>query len=103
MEAQVKPSIAIACDTLWYKDAIIYQLHVKSFYDGNNDGIGDLPGLISKLDYIAELGVNILSLAAIGRWIRYQRLSQRSSRLRDARRLSSLRSASPRARNSRHY
>ena len=62
MEAQVKPSIAIACDTLWYKDAIIYQLHVKSFYDGNNDGIGDLPGLISKLDYIAELGVNTIWL-----------------------------------------
>ncbi|MFZ1148698.1 MAG: alpha-amylase family glycosyl hydrolase, partial [Xanthobacteraceae bacterium] len=58
----MKPSIAIACDTLWYKDAIIYQLHVKSFYDGNNDGIGDLPGLISKLDYIAELGVNTIWL-----------------------------------------
>ena len=45
---------------LWYKDAIIYQLHVKSFFDANNDGIGDLPGLISKLDYIAELGVNAI-------------------------------------------
>ena len=46
----------------WYKDAIIYQLHVKSFFDANNDGIGDFPGLISKLDYIADLGVNTLWL-----------------------------------------
>ena len=62
MEAQVKPSGAIATDPLWYKDAIIYQLHVKSFFDGNNDGIGDFAGLISKLDYVAELGVNTIWL-----------------------------------------
>ena len=43
-------------DRLWYKDAVIYQLHVKSFFDSNDDGIGDFPGLISKLDYIADLG-----------------------------------------------
>jgi 1,4-alpha-glucan branching enzyme len=49
-------------DRLWYKDAIIYQLHVKSFFDGNDDGIGDFPGLISKLDYIADLGVNAIWL-----------------------------------------
>ncbi|RCL28914.1 maltose alpha-D-glucosyltransferase [Pseudomonas sp. AFG_SD02_1510_Pfu_092] len=49
-------------DPLWYKDAVIYQLHVKSFFDSNNDGIGDFAGLISKLDYIAELGVNTLWL-----------------------------------------
>src|SRR3954469_20341232 len=49
-------------DRLWYKDAIIYQLHVKSFFDSNNDGIGDFPGLISRLDYIAELGVNTIWL-----------------------------------------
>jgi maltose alpha-D-glucosyltransferase/alpha-amylase len=46
----------------WYKDAIIYQLHVKSFFDSNNDGVGDFPGLISKLDYLADLGVNVLWL-----------------------------------------
>ncbi len=62
MEAQVKPSAAIATDPLWYKDAIIYQLHVKSFFDGNNDGIGDFAGLISKLNYVAELGVNTIWL-----------------------------------------
>jgi maltose alpha-D-glucosyltransferase / alpha-amylase len=49
-------------DTEWYKDAIIYQLHVKSFFDSNNDGIGDFPGLLSKLDYIKELGVNTIWL-----------------------------------------
>ncbi|HYD95894.1 MAG TPA: maltose alpha-D-glucosyltransferase [Noviherbaspirillum sp.] len=49
-------------DPLWYKDAIIYQVHVKSFYDANNDGIGDFAGLIDKLDYIADLGVNTIWL-----------------------------------------
>jgi maltose alpha-D-glucosyltransferase / alpha-amylase len=49
-------------DPLWYKDAIIYQLHVKSFFDANNDGIGDFAGLSQKLDYIASLGVNTIWL-----------------------------------------
>jgi maltose alpha-D-glucosyltransferase/alpha-amylase len=49
-------------DPLWYKDACIYQLHVKSFFDSNGDGIGDFPGLISKIDYIADLGANALWL-----------------------------------------
>jgi len=49
-------------DPLWFKDAVIYQLHLKSFFDANNDGIGDFPGLIAKLDYIAELGVNTIWL-----------------------------------------
>jgi len=49
-------------DPQWYKDAIIYQLHVKSFFDGNGDGIGDFAGLLSKLDYIVSLGVNVLWL-----------------------------------------
>lgn len=47
---------------LWYKDAIIYQLHVKAFSDSNGDGIGDFPGLIRKLDYLQELGVTALWL-----------------------------------------
>jgi maltose alpha-D-glucosyltransferase/alpha-amylase len=63
VDALVKQAtVATAADPLWYKDAIIYQLHVKSFYDGNNDGIGDFPGLISKLDYIAGLGANTIWL-----------------------------------------
>jgi len=52
----------LAAEQLWYKDAIIYQLHVKSFFDANDDGIGDFPGLLSKLDYIADLGVNTVWL-----------------------------------------
>ena len=46
----------------WYKDAIVYQLHVKSFFDANDDGIGDFRGLISKLDYIADLGATAVWL-----------------------------------------
>jgi len=49
-------------DPLWYKDAVIYQLHIKSFFDANNDGIGDFAGLLEKLDYIADLGVTAIWL-----------------------------------------
>jgi maltose alpha-D-glucosyltransferase/alpha-amylase len=49
-------------DPLWYKDAIIYQLHVKAFHDSNDDGIGDFKGLTEKLDYLSDLGVNTLWL-----------------------------------------
>jgi maltose alpha-D-glucosyltransferase/alpha-amylase len=52
--------IASASDPLWYKDAIIYELHVRAFADSNNDGIGDFPGLMSHLDYLQELGVTCL-------------------------------------------
>lgn len=48
--------------TLWYKDAIIYQLHVKAYADSNHDGIGDFIGLTSKLDYLQDLGVTALWL-----------------------------------------
>jgi maltose alpha-D-glucosyltransferase/alpha-amylase len=51
-----------ARDPGWYKRAIIYELPVKSFFDSNNDGIGDFPGLIDKLDYIESLGVTCLWL-----------------------------------------
>jgi len=47
---------------LWYKDAIVYETHVKAFYDSNGDGIGDLAGLIEKLDYLADLGITCLWL-----------------------------------------
>ena len=49
-------------DPQWYRDAVIYQLHVKSFFDSNDDGVGDFPGLMAKLDYVAELGVDTLWL-----------------------------------------
>ena len=49
-------------DQLWYKDAIIYQVHVRTFFDSNGDGIGDFRGLAQKLDYLQELGVNAVWL-----------------------------------------
>jgi maltose alpha-D-glucosyltransferase/alpha-amylase len=49
-----------ASDPLWYKDALIYELHVRAFADGNNDGVGDFPGLLQKLDYLQDLGVTCL-------------------------------------------
>ncbi len=53
---------ALIPDPLWYKDAIIYQLHVKAFADANNDGMGDFRGLIERLDYVQDLGVNTIWL-----------------------------------------
>ena len=55
-------SAGSATDPFWYKDAIIYELHVRAFADSNNDGIGDFPGLIQKLDYLQDLGVTCLWL-----------------------------------------
>jgi len=52
----------IESDSQWYKDAIIYELHVKAFFDSNNDGMGDFPGLIQKLDYLQSLGITCLWL-----------------------------------------
>ncbi len=51
-----------ADDPLWYKDAIVYELHVRAFKDSNADGIGDFPGLLQKLDYLQDLGVTCLWL-----------------------------------------
>ena len=57
-----KDGLPFTDDPLWYKDAVIYQIHVKSYFDANDDGIGDFAGLIKKLDYIAGLGVNTIWL-----------------------------------------
>ncbi|MBA3963110.1 MAG: hypothetical protein H0X40_14595, partial [Chthoniobacterales bacterium] len=51
-----------ASDPLWYKDAVIYELHVKTFHDASGDGMGDFRGLIEKLDYLQELGVTAIWL-----------------------------------------
>src|SRR5206468_1710768 len=51
-----------ASDPLWYKDAIIYELHVRAFHDTNGDGIGDIRGVIEKLDYLQDVGVTALWL-----------------------------------------
>ena len=49
----------------WWKEAIIYQIYPRSFFDSNGDGIGDLQGIIQKLDYLQELGVTALWLALL--------------------------------------
>jgi maltose alpha-D-glucosyltransferase/alpha-amylase len=56
------PSLEIARDLPWYQDGVIYELHVRTFADSNNDGIGDFPGLIQKLDYLQDLGVDAIWL-----------------------------------------
>ena len=61
IDAKESPSTETV-DELWYKDAIIYQLHVKAFADSNNDGIGDFAGLTEKLSYLQDLGVTTLWL-----------------------------------------
>src|ERR1700709_2621797 len=49
----------------WWRGAVIYQIYPRSFSDSDGDGIGDLPGIISRLDYIAELGVDAIWLSPI--------------------------------------
>jgi maltose alpha-D-glucosyltransferase/alpha-amylase len=56
------PERGLSDDPLWYKDAVVYQLHIKAFFDSNDDGIGDFRGLTQKLDYIRDLGVNAIWL-----------------------------------------
>src|ERR1700739_2224854 len=51
------PEVAKPPTPLWFKEAIIYQLHIKTFCDVNNDGVGDFQGLLAKLDYLKNLGV----------------------------------------------
>ncbi|WP_291296733.1 maltose alpha-D-glucosyltransferase [Elioraea sp.] len=65
MPGTLRPATSVAAtadDPLWYKDAVLYQVHVKSFYDSNEDGIGDFAGLIARLDYIASLGITAIWL-----------------------------------------
>ena len=50
-------------DKEWYKEAVVYQIYPKSFCDSNGDGIGDIPGIISKLDYLKDLGINTVWLS----------------------------------------
>lgn len=51
--------------TDWFKDAVIYQIYPRSFCDANEDGLGDIPGIISKLDYLKDLGVNCVWLSPV--------------------------------------
>ena len=66
---------------LWYRDAVIYQVHVRGFFDSNDDGIGDFRGLSQKLDYIQSLGrlgdlaAAVLPVTAPRRRLRHRGLS----------------------------
>ena len=61
-QGDVPPIASDVTDHRWYKDAVVYQLHIKAFFDSNDDGIGDFHGLTEKLDYIKDLGVNTIWL-----------------------------------------
>jgi maltose alpha-D-glucosyltransferase/alpha-amylase len=62
MAKREKDNVILQQEPLWYKDAIVYELHVKAFCDSNGDGIGDFKGLTGKLDYLQDLGVTALWL-----------------------------------------
>ena len=49
----------------WWKEAIVYQIYPRSFYDSNGDGIGDLQGIIQKLDYLVDLGIDVIWLSPV--------------------------------------
>ena len=61
-DAVTTPDPDVDHDPLWYKDAVIYQAHVKSFFDSNNDGVGDFQGITQKLDYLQGIGITCLWL-----------------------------------------
>ncbi|MFT3859048.1 MAG: maltose alpha-D-glucosyltransferase [Aquabacterium sp.] len=61
-EAEQGATVPQGDAALWYKDAVIYQLNVKAFFDSNDDGMGDFKGVASRLDYVKELGVNAIWL-----------------------------------------
>jgi maltose alpha-D-glucosyltransferase / alpha-amylase len=55
----------LSADTLWYKDAVFYELHVKAFQDSSQDGVGDFRGLIQRLDYVAGLGRHLAAASSV--------------------------------------
>ena len=73
-------------EPLWYKDAMIYELHVRAFFDSRGDGQGDFAGMTQKLDYLQDLGVTAIWLLPFypspwpGRRLRHRRLSQTFTR-----------------------
>src|SRR3989442_3013576 len=62
---EITEGFTLEDDPLWYKDAIIYELHVRAFYDSNDDGIGDFAGLTQKLDYLQDLGITAALVLAL--------------------------------------
>ena len=101
--------MALQRDNLWYKDAIIYQLHVRAFCDSNGDGIGDFRGLAQKLDYLQDLGINaiwllpFLPFSLARRWLRHRRLHFRSPQLRHLEDFKAFLNAAHHARHPRHH
>lgn len=61
-EGKENRALARETDQLWYKDAVIYQLHVRTFCDSNSDGVGDFAGLTQRLDYLQDLGITAIWL-----------------------------------------
>src|SRR5438552_3609572 len=59
---EITEGFTLEDDPFWYNDAIIYELHVRAFYDSNDDGIGDFAGLTQKLDYLQDLGITAVWL-----------------------------------------
>ena len=62
MGVKKRQAVQLDDNPLWYKDAVIYELHVRSFYDSVDDGVGDFRGLTQKLDYLQDLGITALWL-----------------------------------------
>ena len=60
--AELSEGFTLEDDPFWYKDAIIYEVHVRAFFDSNDDGIGDFAGLTQKLDYLQDLGITAVWL-----------------------------------------
>ena len=58
-------SLLLEDNPQWYKDAVIYEVHVRAYCDGNGDGIGDFQGLTQKLEFLQDLGVTVLSFVAV--------------------------------------
>lgn len=54
-----------AIDKKWWHNAVVYQIYPRSFMDANGDGVGDLAGIISKLDYLQQLGINLIWLSPV--------------------------------------
>ena len=60
LEENLQPKSQLQVQRAWWKEAAIYQIYPSSFNDSNGDGVGDIPGIIEKLDYIKALGVDVV-------------------------------------------
>src|SRR5256885_12503600 len=62
MSGRNRKGVQLEDNPLWYKDAVIYELHVRAFYDSVDDGVGDFRGLAQRLDYLQDLGITAVCL-----------------------------------------